>query len=59
MSRAAVGLIAGILLAIAATTGGVLGFVVAVVLGGIGLAVGAHYDGDIDITAVWRGHGRG
>ncbi|GAA4807236.1 DUF2273 domain-containing protein [Tomitella cavernea] len=59
MSTAAVGLIAGLLLAIAATTGGIVGFIVAVILGAIGLAVGAHHDGAIDITAVWRGRGRG
>ncbi len=59
MSTAAVGLLAGILLVIAGTTGGILGFVFAVVLGAIGLALGAHHDGTIDLTAILRSRGRG
>ena len=59
MSSAAVGMIAGILLVIAGTTGGLLGFVLAVALGAIGLILGAHHDGTIDLTAVLRSRGRG
>ncbi|QDQ96592.1 MULTISPECIES: DUF2273 domain-containing protein [Tomitella] len=59
MSMAAVGLIAGILLVIAGTTGGLLGFVFAVLLGAVGLALGAHHDGAIDLAGLLRSRGRG
>jgi len=57
--NAAIGLIAGLLLAIAATTGGFGGFLLAVVLGAIGLAIGAQRDGLIDLSALFRRSGRG
>ncbi|MDN5757819.1 MAG: DUF2273 domain-containing protein [Tomitella sp.] len=59
MNTAAVGLIAGILLIIAGTTGGIIGFLLALILGGIGFAIGAHRDGTIDLAAVLRTRGRG
>jgi len=59
MSTAAVGLLAGILLVIAGTTGGILGFLFAVLLGAIGLVLGAHHDGSIDLTGLLRSRGRG
>ena len=59
MNSAAIGMIAGILLVLAATTGGVTGFLFALVLGTVGLVVGAHLDGTIDISAMLRGRGRG
>lgn len=59
MNSAAIGLFAGILLVLAATTGGVTGFLFALVLGAVGLVVGAHFDGTIDLSAILRGRGRG
>jgi uncharacterized membrane protein len=59
MSNATLGLFAGLLLAIAGITGGFGGFMFAVVLGGLGLAVGAHRDGSIDLGALLRSRGRG
>ena len=59
MSNATLGLFAGLLLAIAGITGGFGGFLFAVVLGGLGLAVGAHRDGAIDLGALLRSRGRG
>lgn len=45
-----VGLLAGLLLGIAGVAGGFGGFVVALVLGAIGLAVGRWVDGGLDIA---------
>ncbi|EHM22311.1 hypothetical protein MA5S0422_1211 [Mycobacteroides abscessus 5S-0422] len=49
-----IGLFAGLLLAIAVVTGGLIGFLLAVVLAGAGGALGAHLDGTIDLTALGR-----
>ncbi|MFI2105314.1 DUF2273 domain-containing protein [Isoptericola sp. NPDC019693] len=54
-----VGLLAGLLLALAVTTGGFLGFLLAIVLGGVGLLVGAHLDGRMDLGALLGGRRRG
>jgi uncharacterized membrane protein len=51
---ASIGLLAGLLLAIATVTGGLIGFLLAVVFAGAGLAVGLHLDGTIDLTALLR-----
>lgn len=59
MNNAILGLFAGLLLAIAGVVGGFAGFLFAVVLGAIGFAVGAHRDGIIDLSALFRGRGRG
>jgi uncharacterized membrane protein len=59
MNNVMLGLLAGLLLALAVTTGGFLGFLLAIVLGGTGLAVGAHVDGRIDLGAILGGHRRG
>ncbi|ADG80637.1 hypothetical protein TPAU25S_03810 [Tsukamurella paurometabola] len=48
------GVVIGLLLAIAAVSGGLVGFLLAIVLGGAGLAIGAHFDGLIDLTALRR-----
>lgn len=48
------GAVIGLLLAIAAATGGLVGFLLAIILGAVGLAVGAHFDGIIDLTALRR-----
>ncbi|NLG54555.1 MAG: DUF2273 domain-containing protein [Rhodococcus sp.] len=59
MSNSALGLLAGLLLALAAITGGFTGFILAILLGGVGLAIGAHRDGRIDLGAVLHNRGRG
>lgn len=59
MNFAMIGLFAGLLLAIAGATGGFGGFLFAVALGTLGLALGAHRDGTIDLNALLRGRGRG
>ena len=59
MNRAALGLIAGLLLTIATVTGGLLGLLLGVVLGGAGLAVGLHLDGEVDLAELLRGRRRG
>ncbi|PHV67871.1 DUF2273 domain-containing protein [Williamsia muralis] len=53
-TNAGIGLLAGLLLAIAAVTGGFGGFVIGVLLGGIGLALGLQRDGVIDLSALVR-----
>ncbi|ACY22553.1 hypothetical protein Gbro_3349 [Gordonia bronchialis DSM 43247] len=58
-NNATLGLLVGLLLAIAATTGGFGGFVLAVLLGGIGLALGLQRDGTIDLGALLRSRNRG
>ena len=59
MNRATLGLIAGLLLAIATVTGGLLGLLLAIVLGGVGYAVGGHLDGEFDLPQILRGRRRG
>ena len=59
MNNTVIGLITGLLLALAGIIGGFGGFVFAVMLGGIGLAIGAHRDGHVDLGALLRGRGRG
>ncbi|WP_068275636.1 DUF2273 domain-containing protein [Aldersonia kunmingensis] len=59
MNNATLGLFAGLLLAIAGAAGGFGGFLFAVALGGIGLAVGAHRDGTVDLGALLRSKGHG
>lgn len=49
-SNTHVGLLAGLLLGIAGVVGGFGGFVVALVIGAIGLAVGRWLDGDLDLA---------
>ncbi|QCQ93605.1 DUF2273 domain-containing protein [Rhodococcus sp. SGAir0479] len=59
MRTSSIGLIAGLLLAVAAAAGGFTGFLIALVLGAIGYLLGAHYDGDIDLSPLLRGRGHG
>ncbi|WP_182349536.1 DUF2273 domain-containing protein [Tomitella gaofuii] len=59
MKLSTIGLIAGLLLAIAAATGGWWAFLLAIVLGALGGIIGAHFDGDVDLSAITRGRGRG
>ena len=59
MTSTGIGLIAGLLLALAGILGGFSGFVFAVLLGAVGLAIGAHRDGYLDLGALLRSRGRG
>lgn len=52
MTTSTIGLIAGLLLGVAAATGGFFGFLIALVLGVVGYAAGGQYDGEIDLSAV-------
>jgi uncharacterized membrane protein len=58
MTTATLGLLAGLLIAIAATTGGFTGFLLAIVLGLLGWAVGAYRDGELDLTNISLGRRR-
>ncbi|PZU00042.1 MAG: DUF2273 domain-containing protein, partial [Gordonia sp. (in: high G+C Gram-positive bacteria)] len=49
MNNSVIGLFVGLLFALAVTTGGFSGLMVAVVFAAIGVAVGAHRDGRIDL----------
>jgi uncharacterized membrane protein len=53
--KSSVGLITGLLLGIAAVIGGFSGFLLVLVLGLVGLAVGAQLDGDVDLPSLFRG----
>lgn len=55
MTTSTVGLITGLLLTIAIVAGGLVGFLLAVVLGGAGYLVGGHIDGELDLSALMRG----
>jgi len=59
MTTSTVGLIAGLLLAIAIAAGGLTGFLFAIVLGAAGYLVGGHVDGEIDLSALTGRRGRG
>ncbi len=59
MTTSSLGLIAGLLLGVAAAAGGFTGFLIALVLGAIGYVIGGVRDGDIDLSAVLRSSGRG
>jgi hypothetical protein len=58
MTTSTLGLIAGLLLGIAAAVGGISAFLVALVLGGIGYAAGGHFDGELDLSALLGGRRR-
>ena len=59
MTTSTVGLIAGLLLAIAIAAGGFTGFLIALVLGTAGYLVGGHVDGEVDLSALIGRRGRG
>ena len=59
MTTSTIGLIAGLLLAIAAAAGGFVGFLIAVVLGAAGYLIGGHFDGEIDLSALVGRRDRG
>lgn len=55
MTTSTIGLLAGLLLTIAIVTGGFLGLLLALVLGGAGYLIGGHVDGELDLNALVRG----
>lgn len=59
MTTSTIGLLAGLLLAIAAATGGFPGFLLAIVLGAGGYLLGGHRDGELDLSALVRRRDRG
>ena len=59
MTTSTIGLVAGLLLGIAAAAGGFSGFLIALVLGVAGYVVGGRYDGEIDLSQLFGGRSRG
>lgn len=59
MSTSTIGLLAGLLLGVAAATGGFWGFLIALVLGVVGYLVGGQYDGEVDLGQLLGGRRRG
>ncbi|GAA2157666.1 MULTISPECIES: hypothetical protein [Glycomyces] len=55
MKASFAGLVAGLLLALAAIAGGFTGFLLAVVLGAIGFAVAGRLSGEFDVLERFRG----
>ncbi|MER6974788.1 DUF2273 domain-containing protein [Nocardioides sp. NPDC000445] len=55
MTNSTLGLVAGLLLTIAIVTGGLVGLLLAVVLGGAGYLIGGHVDGELDLGSLLRG----
>jgi uncharacterized membrane protein len=55
MPKSVVGLLTGLLVTIVFLLGGWTGFLLALVLGVLGLAIGAQLDGDVDIPDLFRG----
>jgi uncharacterized membrane protein YeaQ/YmgE (transglycosylase-associated protein family) len=49
MTATTVGLLAGLLLGVAAAAGGFWGFLITLVLGAVGLLVGRQLDGELDL----------
>lgn len=58
MTTSTVGLLAGLLLGVAGAAGGFTGFMLALVLGGVGFALGGQRDGEFDLGRLLRGRGR-
>ena len=59
MTTSSLGLIAGLLLGVAAAAGGITGFVIALLLGVAGYLIGGQRDGEFDLSTLLRGRGRG
>ncbi len=59
MSAAVIGLFAGLILALVGVVGGFGAFLLALVLGGLGLGVGLAVDGRLDLSGVLAGRRRG
>jgi uncharacterized membrane protein len=58
MTTSTLGMLAGLLIAIATAAGGFTGFLLALVLGILGWAIGAYRDGELDTTSLTRGRRR-
>ncbi len=58
MTTSALGLIAGLLLGIAAAVGGFSAFLLALVLGVVGYLLGGQFDGEIDLSSLLGGRRR-
>lgn len=58
MSTSTTGMVAGLLVALAAIEGGFTGFLLALVLGAVGFLLGAWRDGEIDAGTFRRGRPR-
>jgi uncharacterized membrane protein len=58
MTSSTLGLVAGLLLGVAAAAGGLWGFLIALLLGAVGYLIGAHRDGELDLSALLRGRDR-
>ena len=58
MTSSTLGLLAGLLIAIATAAGGVTGFLLAIILGLLGWAAGAYRDGELDLTRIGVGRRR-
>ncbi|WP_411284565.1 DUF2273 domain-containing protein [Lapillicoccus sp.] len=58
MTTSTLGLLAGLLLGIAAAAGGFGGFLIALVLGVVGYLIGGHYDGEVDLSKLLGGRRR-
>ena len=59
MPTPVIGLLAGLLLAIAGTTGGFGGFLLALVLGFVGYLVAGQLSGKVDVAGMLRGKNSG
>jgi len=59
VTTSTIGLIAGLLLGIAAAAGGFPGFLIALVLGAVGYLVGGQLAGELNLADLIRGRGRG
>lgn len=57
MNATAIGLLTGLILGLAAVIGGFSGFLLALVLGAIGLVIGRVLDGELDLSRL-SGKGR-
>lgn len=55
MTNSTLGLLAGLLLTIAIVTGGLVGLLLAIVLGGAGYLIGGQVDGELDLRSLLRG----
>lgn len=59
MNATQTGVVAGLLLGVAAAAGGFLGFLIALLLGALGLLVGRVLDGELDLGEfIGRGRDR-
>ena len=59
MTTSTLGVLAGLLLGIAFAAGGFGGLVVAALLGAAGYLIGGQRDGEIDLSGLFKGRGRG